>query len=231
MRRRSATSRAGKLPGRRLLEPPARPRPARRRLGRHPGRAPGGGDPDGSGRRGLAARREPVARGGGRRRRARRASALLASAAAPASAASSRPSRGRWPTASCAGTASTASCVTRCTAAPSWPMLGWALLSSPWALVPLAVAALFLDAKRRREEAWLVEEPRRATRTTAGRCGGASSPWSGSRRPEADAGAERGVPEEHRAHEAPHVAAAPSAAAVPMDGYMRRSGRTAVAIP
>jgi protein-S-isoprenylcysteine O-methyltransferase Ste14 len=35
-------------------------------------------------------------------------------------------------------------------------MLGWALLSSPWALVPLAAAALFLDAKRRREEAWLV---------------------------------------------------------------------------
>jgi protein-S-isoprenylcysteine O-methyltransferase Ste14 len=34
-------------------------------------------------------------------------------------------------------------------------MLGWALLSSPWALVPLAAAALFLDAKRRREEAWL----------------------------------------------------------------------------
>jgi protein-S-isoprenylcysteine O-methyltransferase Ste14 len=36
-------------------------------------------------------------------------------------------------------------------------MLGWALLSSPWALVPLAAAALFLDAKRRREEAWLVK--------------------------------------------------------------------------
>ena len=35
-------------------------------------------------------------------------------------------------------------------------MLGWALLSSPWALIPLAAAALFLDAKRRREEAWLV---------------------------------------------------------------------------
>jgi protein-S-isoprenylcysteine O-methyltransferase Ste14 len=36
-------------------------------------------------------------------------------------------------------------------------MLGWALLSSPWALVPLAAASLFLDAKRRREEAWLVK--------------------------------------------------------------------------
>ena len=36
-------------------------------------------------------------------------------------------------------------------------MLGWALLSSPWALVPLTAAALFLDAKRRREEAWLVK--------------------------------------------------------------------------
>ena len=37
-------------------------------------------------------------------------------------------------------------------------MLGWALLSSPVALIPLAVAAVFLDAKRRREEAWLSEE-------------------------------------------------------------------------
>jgi protein-S-isoprenylcysteine O-methyltransferase Ste14 len=37
-------------------------------------------------------------------------------------------------------------------------MLGWALLSSPIALIPLAVAAVFLDAKRRREEAWLSEE-------------------------------------------------------------------------
>ena len=37
-------------------------------------------------------------------------------------------------------------------------MLGWALLSSPLALVPLAAAAAFLDAKRRREEAWLSEE-------------------------------------------------------------------------
>jgi protein-S-isoprenylcysteine O-methyltransferase Ste14 len=35
-------------------------------------------------------------------------------------------------------------------------VLGWALLSSPWALIPLAAAALFLDAKRRREEAWMV---------------------------------------------------------------------------
>ena len=37
-------------------------------------------------------------------------------------------------------------------------MLGWALLSSPLAFVPLAAAAVFLDAKRRREEAWLNEE-------------------------------------------------------------------------
>jgi protein-S-isoprenylcysteine O-methyltransferase Ste14 len=35
--------------------------------------------------------------------------------------------------------------------------LACALLSSPLALVPWAVAAVFLDAKRRREEAWLVE--------------------------------------------------------------------------
>ena len=37
-------------------------------------------------------------------------------------------------------------------------MLGWALLSSPLALVPLGLAAVFLDAKRRREEAWLVDQ-------------------------------------------------------------------------
>ena len=36
--------------------------------------------------------------------------------------------------------------------------LAWALASSPLALVPSAAAAGFLDAKRRREEAWLVEE-------------------------------------------------------------------------
>lgn len=35
-------------------------------------------------------------------------------------------------------------------------ILGWALLSSPLALVPVALAAAFLDAKRRREEAWLI---------------------------------------------------------------------------
>ena len=35
--------------------------------------------------------------------------------------------------------------------------LGWSLASSPLALAPWAVAAVFLDAKRRREEAWLVE--------------------------------------------------------------------------
>jgi protein-S-isoprenylcysteine O-methyltransferase Ste14 len=36
--------------------------------------------------------------------------------------------------------------------------LGWSLVSSPLALAPWTVAAVFLDAKRRREEAWLVEE-------------------------------------------------------------------------
>lgn len=36
--------------------------------------------------------------------------------------------------------------------------LAGALLSSPAALAPWAVTALFLDAKRRREEAWLSEE-------------------------------------------------------------------------
>ena len=35
--------------------------------------------------------------------------------------------------------------------------LGWSLASSPLALAPWSVAAVFLDAKRRREEAWLVE--------------------------------------------------------------------------
>jgi protein-S-isoprenylcysteine O-methyltransferase Ste14 len=34
-------------------------------------------------------------------------------------------------------------------------ILGWALLSSPLALLPLGLAALFLEAKSRREEAWL----------------------------------------------------------------------------
>ena len=36
--------------------------------------------------------------------------------------------------------------------------LAWSLASSPLALAPWTVAAGFLDAKRRREEAWLVEE-------------------------------------------------------------------------
>jgi protein-S-isoprenylcysteine O-methyltransferase Ste14 len=36
--------------------------------------------------------------------------------------------------------------------------LGWSLVSSPLALAPWTVAAVFLDAKRRREEAWLVEK-------------------------------------------------------------------------
>ncbi len=35
--------------------------------------------------------------------------------------------------------------------------LAWSLLSSPLALAPWTVAAIFLDAKRRREEAWLLE--------------------------------------------------------------------------
>ncbi len=35
--------------------------------------------------------------------------------------------------------------------------LAWALVSSPAALAPWTTAAVFLDAKRRREEAWLVE--------------------------------------------------------------------------
>jgi len=36
--------------------------------------------------------------------------------------------------------------------------LAWALLSSPLTLLPWAIAAVFLDAKRRREEAWLEEQ-------------------------------------------------------------------------
>ncbi len=36
--------------------------------------------------------------------------------------------------------------------------LAWSLMSSPVALAPWAAAGLFLDAKRRREEAWLSEE-------------------------------------------------------------------------
>jgi protein-S-isoprenylcysteine O-methyltransferase Ste14 len=35
-------------------------------------------------------------------------------------------------------------------------ILGWALVSSPLALVPFALAAGFFDAKRRREEVWLL---------------------------------------------------------------------------
>ena len=37
-------------------------------------------------------------------------------------------------------------------------ILGWALLSSPLVLLPLALAAVFLYAKSRREEAWLVAQ-------------------------------------------------------------------------
>ena len=36
--------------------------------------------------------------------------------------------------------------------------LGWSFVSSPLALAPWTVAVGFLDAKRRREEAWLIEE-------------------------------------------------------------------------
>jgi protein-S-isoprenylcysteine O-methyltransferase Ste14 len=36
--------------------------------------------------------------------------------------------------------------------------VAWSLVSSPLALLPWAVAAAFLDAKRRREEAWLIEQ-------------------------------------------------------------------------
>ena len=36
--------------------------------------------------------------------------------------------------------------------------LAWSLASSPLALAPWAAAAAFLDAKRRHEEAWLLEE-------------------------------------------------------------------------
>jgi protein-S-isoprenylcysteine O-methyltransferase Ste14 len=35
--------------------------------------------------------------------------------------------------------------------------LAWSLVSSPLALAPWTAAAVFLDARRRREEAWLVE--------------------------------------------------------------------------
>jgi protein-S-isoprenylcysteine O-methyltransferase Ste14 len=35
-------------------------------------------------------------------------------------------------------------------------LLGWALVSSPLALIPFLLAAGFFDAKRRREEMWLV---------------------------------------------------------------------------
>lgn len=37
-------------------------------------------------------------------------------------------------------------------------LLGWTLVSSPLALAPLALACGFFDAKRRREEAWLLEQ-------------------------------------------------------------------------
>ena len=37
-------------------------------------------------------------------------------------------------------------------------ILGWALISAPLVILPLGLAAIFLDAKSRREEAWLVEQ-------------------------------------------------------------------------
>ncbi len=37
-------------------------------------------------------------------------------------------------------------------------LLGWALASSPLALAPFAVGVGFFEAKRRREEAWLLEQ-------------------------------------------------------------------------
>lgn len=37
-------------------------------------------------------------------------------------------------------------------------MLAWALVSSPLVLLAVGIAAAFLEAKRRRQEAWLVEQ-------------------------------------------------------------------------
>jgi protein-S-isoprenylcysteine O-methyltransferase Ste14 len=37
-------------------------------------------------------------------------------------------------------------------------VLGWSLFTSPLTLLPLGASAAFLDAKRRREEAWLLEQ-------------------------------------------------------------------------
>jgi protein-S-isoprenylcysteine O-methyltransferase Ste14 len=37
-------------------------------------------------------------------------------------------------------------------------LLAWALFSSPLALAPLILAAPFFDAKRRREEIWLLAQ-------------------------------------------------------------------------
>ncbi len=37
-------------------------------------------------------------------------------------------------------------------------LLGWSLVSSPLALVPFGLAVAFFEAKRRREEAWLLEQ-------------------------------------------------------------------------
>jgi protein-S-isoprenylcysteine O-methyltransferase Ste14 len=37
-------------------------------------------------------------------------------------------------------------------------ILGWTLLSSPLTLLPLGLTAAFLEAKSRREEAWLAEQ-------------------------------------------------------------------------
>ena len=83
---------------------------------------------------------------------------FCSSAGPPASDGSSRPSPSRSSRATSSAAASTGSSVIRSTAACSCSTLAWSLVSSPLALVPWAVACVFLDAKRRREEAWLVEK-------------------------------------------------------------------------
>ena len=156
-RGRDATRRqpAPGIPGRRLLEPSARPRPARRRLGRHPGGASGDGDPGRLGRRRLAARREPLARRGWRRpgdrgrRSARRRRGGPRAATHPVPEACGRrraaPER-RLPL------RASPDVRRRATGDAG---LGAALLAA--GPNPARAAALFLDAKRRREEAWLVK--------------------------------------------------------------------------
>ena len=139
--------------GRSRREPAARSRAQGRRLGRHPdgaarrrrGRRPG--------RDGLARRREPVARGGGSARRPRRRRPDVGGGAGLGKQLTPFPrpiDDGNLRQDGVYGLVRH----------PMYGgalllMLGWALLSSPLALVPLVAAAAFLDAKRRREEAWL----------------------------------------------------------------------------